>query len=62
MSFQNRKGWEIQFLEADLKTSLPRKLVFTSADKIVELVERGSGHPDFASRRALAKQARAEVR
>jgi hypothetical protein len=50
MSFQDRHGWQIQFLEADLKTPLPRKLTFTSSDKIVELVERGGGFKDQEAR------------
>ena len=29
MSFFFRSGWQVQFLEADLKTPLPRKLMFT---------------------------------
>jgi hypothetical protein len=45
MSFQSRNGWHCQFLEADLKTSLPRKLHFASPEKIIELVERGGGIP-----------------
>ena len=32
-----RQGWQVQFLEADLKTPLPRKLTFADADKIREL-------------------------
>ena len=28
MSFFRRQGWQVQFLEADLKTPLPRKLTF----------------------------------
>ena len=36
-----RKGWNCQFLEVDLKTPLPRKLHFTSTEKVIELVERG---------------------
>jgi hypothetical protein len=50
MYFQFRNGWNCQFLEEDLKTSLPRKLHFTSADKVVELVERGGGITDQESR------------
>jgi hypothetical protein len=53
MSFQCRYGWQVQFLEADLKTPLPRKLHFTSSDKIIELVERGNGLPNLESRQAL---------
>jgi len=53
MSFQCRNGWQCQFLEADLKTSLPRKLHFTFADKVIELVERGGGLSDQESRLML---------
>jgi len=53
MSFQDRMGWQVQFLEADLQTPLPRRLHFNSSDKIVELVERGGGLPELASRQAL---------
>jgi len=53
MSFMDRHGWQCQFLEADLKTPLPRKLHFTSPDKIIELVERGGGLRDQESRLML---------
>ena len=53
MSFQDRRGWQVQFLEADLKTPLPRKLHFTSSDKIIGLVERGGGLSNLESRQAL---------
>ena len=53
MSFQDRHGWQCQFLEADLQTPLPRKLHFSSSDKLVELVERGGGFPDQESRMML---------
>jgi hypothetical protein len=53
MSFQCRNGWHCQFLEQDLKTALPRKLHFTSADKVIELVERGGGLTDQESRQML---------
>ena len=53
MSFQCRDGWHCQFLEQDLKTSLPPKLHFTSSDKLVELVERGGGFTDQESRLML---------
>ena len=53
MSFQSRNGWHCQFLEPDLKTSLPRKLHFSSSDKIIELVERAGGFPNLESRQAL---------
>jgi len=53
MSFMDRMGWQVQFLEADLKTPLPRKLHFTSSDKIIGLVERGGGLSNLESRQAL---------
>jgi hypothetical protein len=53
MYFQYRNGWQCQFLEANLKTSLPRKLHFTSLDKVVELVERGGGIKEQESRLML---------
>ena len=53
LSFQDRHGWQCQLLETDLKTPLPRKLHFTSADKVIELVERGGGLSNLESRRAL---------
>ena len=53
MSFMERKGWQVQFLEADLKTPLLRKLHFASVDKIIELVERAGGFRDQESRLML---------
>lgn len=35
-----RRGWHCQFLEEDLKTSLPRKLTFATPDKLLEMFER----------------------
>ncbi|HUZ94888.1 MAG TPA: hypothetical protein VMU57_08245 [Edaphobacter sp.] len=51
--FQLRNGWQCQFLEPDLKTSLPRKPVLTHSETLIGLVERGGGLPDLASRQAL---------
>jgi hypothetical protein len=53
MYFQDRKGWQCQFLEQNLKTPLPRKLQFKSSDKVVELVERGGGITDQECRLML---------
>jgi hypothetical protein len=53
LSFQDRHGWQCQFLEADLKTPLPKRLHFASSDKIIELVERGGGLRDQESRLML---------
>jgi hypothetical protein len=41
MYFFSRQGWQVQFLEADLKTPLPRRLTLTNPDKIRELARRG---------------------
>jgi hypothetical protein len=53
LSFQDRHGWQCQFLEADLQTPLPKRLHFASSDKLVELVERGGGITDQESRLML---------
>jgi hypothetical protein len=41
MYFFLRTGWQVQFLEADLKTALPRKFTFTHPEKIRDLASRG---------------------
>jgi len=41
MSFMFRNGWLCQFLEEDLKTSLPRKVVLGSQEKVREMAQRG---------------------
>jgi len=51
--FFHSTGWYCQFLEADLKTPLPRKLNFGTPDKIVELVRRTGSLKDLACRQAL---------
>lgn len=43
MYFTLVNGWHCQFLQADLKTPLPRRLTFATADKIRELVNRTGG-------------------
>ena len=53
LSFQDRHGWQCQFLEADLQTPLPKRLHFSSSDKVVELVERDGGITDQESRLML---------
>lgn len=50
LSFQDRHGWQCQFLEADLQTPLPKRLHFTSSDKVVELIERAGGFTDQETR------------
>jgi hypothetical protein len=46
-------GWHCQFLEADLKTPLPRKLNFPGPEKIVETAERGGYVMNLEGRQAL---------
>jgi hypothetical protein len=53
MYFFKRGGWEVQFLEADLKTPLPRKLTFADPEKIRELARRGEAWGDSESRQML---------
>jgi hypothetical protein len=53
MFFQFRQGWQVQFLEADLRTPLPKKLTFTDPDKIRELARRGEAWNDSESRQML---------
>jgi hypothetical protein len=50
MYFFLREGWYCQFLEADCKTSLPKKLNFKNPDKIVEIAERGGATLDLEAR------------
>ncbi len=53
MTFMLSRGWFCQFLEADLKTPLPRKLTFVSADKILQLAEHAGALKDLAARQAI---------
>jgi hypothetical protein len=53
MSFFLRSGWQVQFLEADLKTPLPRKFTFAEPEKIRELARRGEAWGDSESRQML---------
>src|SRR5690242_12737839 len=43
-------GWRISFLEADCKTILNRKLVFSIPDKIFEMARRGGADLTSAGR------------
>jgi hypothetical protein len=53
MYFMHSQGWYCQFLEADLKTPLPRRLTFATPDKVLRLVERAGGLKDLAARQAI---------
>ena len=50
MTFFLRSGWQVQFLEADLRTPLPRKFTFTDPDKIRELARKGEAWRNSESR------------
>ena len=51
--FFKRGGWQVQFLEADLKTPLPCKLTFAHADKIREVARRGEALGTLEQKQAL---------
>ena len=53
MSYMQNRGWYCQFLEEDLKSSLPRKFTFATSDKVIELVERSGGIKNTEARQAL---------
>jgi hypothetical protein len=41
MTFFLRQGWYVQFLQADLRTPLPRTFTLSDPKKICELAEQG---------------------
>jgi hypothetical protein len=53
MYFMRNDGWFCQFLEADLKTPLPRKLTFADPAKIIEMAERGGALKGLAAKQAI---------
>jgi hypothetical protein len=53
MCFFMRSGWQVQFLEPDPKTPLPRKFTFAHPEKIRELARRGEAWGDSESRQIL---------
>jgi hypothetical protein len=53
MYFFLRSGWQVQFLEPDLKTPLPRKLTFSDPEKIRELARRGEAWGTSEARQML---------
>jgi hypothetical protein len=46
-------SWQGQFIEFDLKTTLPPKLTFSDPEKIRELARRGEAWGDSESRQML---------
>lgn len=53
MTFFERRGWYCQFLEEDLKTPLPRKLLLPGIEKILEMAERGGAFKSLADRQGV---------
>jgi hypothetical protein len=53
MSFFLSQEWNCQFLEADLKTSLPRKIELSDKRKIMEIAERGGCKINLEGRQAI---------
>jgi hypothetical protein len=58
MHFMFRKGWLCQFLEEDLKTSLPRKVMFEDDQKIWEMAKRGGFTLNISGRQELEEAIR----
>jgi hypothetical protein len=50
MYFMLREGWHCQFLEADLKTPLPKKLNLSSSQKVTETAVRGGYNMNLEGR------------
>jgi hypothetical protein len=53
MYFFLHTSWHIQFLEADLKTALPRSFTFIDPEKIRELARRGEAWGASEARQML---------
>ncbi len=53
MSFFFRAGWQVQFVEADLKTPLPSTLTFNEPEKIRELARCGEALGTSEARHVL---------
>ena len=53
MHFMLSNCWFCQFLEEDLRTSLPRKLRLSDPAKIIEMAEKGGAAMRLEDRQAL---------
>jgi hypothetical protein len=53
MSFALRDRWYCTFMEEDLRSPAAPGRTFTSADNMVEMIRRGNGFRDLASRQAV---------
>jgi hypothetical protein len=53
MSFTLRDRWYCTFMESDFRTQAAPARTFTSTDNMVEMIRRGSGFGDLASKQAV---------
>jgi hypothetical protein len=53
MNFMFRDGWRCSFLEEDLKTPLPRKVMFATPEKMLAFAERGGAVMNLEDRQAF---------
>lgn len=53
MCFMQRSGWHCQFLEADLKTALPRTVELSDEKKLFEIARRGGCNMNLEGRQAI---------
>jgi hypothetical protein len=58
MHFMFRKGWLCQFLEEDLKTPLPRTVLFEDDQEIWEMAKRGGFTLNISGRQELEEAIR----
>jgi hypothetical protein len=55
MTFFFRSGWQVQFVEGNLQTPLPRTFTFADAEKIRELARRGEAWGTLEAKQALER-------
>jgi hypothetical protein len=55
------EGWQVQFLEADLKTPLPKKLRFSDSEKIRGVGQARGGLGRFGERANAETRGRTEL-
>ena len=53
MSFVLRERWLCTFMGEDLRTPVAPPRTFTNPDNMVEMIRRGNGFRDLASRQAV---------
>lgn len=55
MAFQSQNGWHCQFLEQDLKTSLPVSLNLVRREKLFDIAARGGYRLNLEGRQAMQR-------